>query len=138
MGDYASQKKLENGFAHFIDPQSTSLDVLGSIKHLMSIHSETSDEYKALQQIAKAESANLTAGAIALQSSPLLQEKLGTGFQAAQAVSELLQRRRAESLYNAAIDKTLKIDSIVAKNFGKRAEDLITQDGLIKFASTSS
>ena len=136
MGDYASQKKLESGFAHFVDPQSTTLSVLGSIKHLMSIHDEGSDEYKALQQIAKAESANVTAGAIALQSSPLLQEKLGTGFQAAQAVSELLQRRRAESLYNAAIDKTLAIDSIKAKGFGKRAEELIAQDGLITFART--
>lgn len=78
MGDCASQKRLETGFAHFVDPKSTTLDVLGSIKHLMSIHEEGSDEYKALQQIAKAESANVTAGAIALQSSPLLQEKLGT------------------------------------------------------------
>ena len=44
-----------------------------------------SDEYKALEQTAKRETAFLTSGAIALQSSPLLQQRLGIGAPQAQA-----------------------------------------------------
>ena len=133
MADYASEKKLEAGFAHFVDPASTTLDVLGSLRHLMQLHEKDSDEYRALQGIAKAETATLTAGAIALSSSPLLQENLGTGLSAASAVSELLRRRKAETIFNSAIDKTLGIDSIKAKGFGARAEEPISKDSLITY-----
>ena len=130
---YGKQQQLQAGVASFVDPGSTTLDVLGSITSMMKIYDKDSDEYKALEQTAKRETAFLTSGAIALQSSPLLQQRLGTGLAACAQVSELLKRRQAETLYNKAIDKTLGIKSIQDKGFGKVAEGLISQQSLITF-----
>ena len=96
---YGKQQQLQAGVASFVDPGSTTLDVLGSITQMMKIYDKDSDEYKALEQTAKRETAFLTSGAIALQSSPLLQQRLGTGLAACAQVSELLKRRQAETLY---------------------------------------
>ena len=112
---YDKQQRLQAGVASFVDPGSTTLDVLGSITSMMKIYDKDSDEYKALEQTAKRETAFLTSGAIALQSSPLLQQRLGTGLAACAQVSELLKRRQAETLYN------------------KVAEGLISQTSLITF-----
>ena len=131
---YDKQQRLQAGVASFVDPGSTTLDVLGSITQMMKIYPDnTSDEYKALAQTARNETAFLSAGAIALQSSPLLQQRLGTGLAACAQVAELLKRRQAETLYNKAIDKTLGIKSIQEKGFGKVAEGLISQSSLITF-----
>ena len=69
---YGKQQQLQAGVASFVDPGSTTLDVLGSITSMMKIYDKDSDEYRALEQTAKRETAFLTSGAIALQSSPRL------------------------------------------------------------------
>ena len=127
--------------ASFMDPAKTTLDTLGSITQLMKIYAPTaggeeSAEYQALRKTAEHETAFLTAGVIALNSSPLLQQRLGTGLAAGAQVAELLKRRQAETLYNKAIDTTLKIQSIQNKGFSRATKDLYGNGTLIDYKAT--
>ena len=129
---YQKEKQLESSFANFVDPSATSVDILGSIRSLMKFHKDSDKEYEELQKLGKNESKWLLAGVVALNNSPLLQQKLGTGFAAASAVSELLKRREAERIYNDAIDKALDSNELKGNEFGKVARRLINESPLVR------
>ena len=108
MGDTRARELAVNeSFANFKDPAGSTLDILGSIQSMMKFYEKEQPEYKRLQALGRTETKFLNAGILALQNSPMLQEKLGTGFTAASTVADLLKKRTAESIYNAALDNAL-------------------------------
>ena len=109
MGDTRARELAVNeSFANFKDPAGSTLDILGSIQSMMKFYEKEQPEYKRLQALGRTETKFLNAGILALQNSPMLQEKLGAGFTAASTVADLLKKRTAESIYNQTLDNALQ------------------------------
>ena len=91
----------------------------------------TNPETSALDDLAKAESGFIVASAKALQSSELLESKVGHSWEGVMAVSSLLRQRQAERIANSALDKMLS-ESKSDETFGKNATDMVNRERFIR------
>ena len=126
MGDTRARELAVNeSFANFKDPAGSTLDILGSIQSMMKFYEKEQPEYKRLQALGRTETKFLNAGILALQNSPMLQEKLGTGFTAASTVADLLKKRTAESIYNATLDNALQTPHAAVHGRGRNCSECV-------------
>ena len=105
---YQKEKQLEASFLNNVTPNSTSIDTLASLKALQHFYPKESDEAKAITSIAQEEARWTMAGIQALKSSRMLQEKLGTGFQASAIAGQLVKQRMAQNVYDAALKAAIE------------------------------
>ena len=133
MESYAKEKQLEQSVAAFNEPGQTTMEILSSIQSLMAFHDKNSQEYKHLQALGHAESSRILSGCVAINSSEILRQRLGTGWSAANAASRLMQARQAQKIYESAIDGTLELQPIQDAGFGQNALDLIAKTKLVNF-----
>ena len=112
MGDIRrSELAVNQSFANFKDPNASTLDTLGSIQAMMKFYEGEGGNDAALttlKTLGQTETKWLVAGITALEKSPMLQHKLGTGYNAAAQVSEMLKKRQAAKIYDETLDQALK------------------------------
>ena len=128
---YQKEKQLEASFLNNATPNSTSIDTLASLKALQHFYDKGSKESEAIKSIAQEEARWTVAGIQALKSSRMLQEKLGTGFQASAIAGQLVKQRMAQNVYNAALKAAIESPGVADLNLGKNAQELLTADSLI-------
>ena len=128
---YQKEKQLEASFLNNVTPNSTSIDTLASLKALQHFYKEDSDEAKAITSIAQEEARWTVAGIQALKSSRMLQEKLGTGFQASAIAGQLVKQRMAQNVYDAALKKAIESGGVSNLNLDKNARELLGAGSLI-------
>ena len=128
---YQKEKQLEASFLNNIQPNSTSIDTLASLKALQHFYKPDSDEAKAITSIAQEEARWTVAGIQALKSSRMLQEKLGTGFQASAIAGQLVKQRMAQNVYDKALKAAIESGGVAGLNLDKNAQELLAADSLI-------
>ena len=128
---YQKEKQLEASFLNNVTPNSTSIDTLASLKALQHFYKPDSDEAKAITDIAQEEARWTVAGIQALKSSRMLQEKLGTGFQASAIAGQLVKQKMAAQVYDAALTNAIQSAGVRKLELGKNAKELLEGDSLI-------
>ena len=137
MDSYQKQMQLESTLAGFERPEMTTMDILSSIKMLKENYKDDDKVLADLQTIAKAESDMLVKSIQSLNSSPLLQQKLGHSFQSAMQLSSLLRQQQARNITSAALNKMLD-DSDLSNTLGAKNIALVGGKPLIGPDSSSA
>ena len=127
---YAKEQKLAGSFFNNVQPNSTSIDTLASLKALQHFYNpngtaEEKSNHKAISAIAQEEARWQLAGIQALSSSRILQEKLGTGYQASAIAGQLIKQKMAQSVYDQALQNAIQSSGVKALKLGANAQELL-------------
>ena len=128
---YAKEKQLENSFLNNLQPSSTSIDTLASLKALQHFYPADDPAHTAISEIAREEARWQVAGMQALRSSRMLQEKFGLSMQSAAICGQLVKQKLAQSVYDEALTNALNSDGVRRLNLGTNARELLQGDSLI-------
>ena len=102
---FDAQQKLEALITNDTAPSMSTIDILSSLKLIKHWEDDTSTT--ASSKIAKEELKYLNAAMNAMDKTPALTNRFGSGFQGAMAISSLLKQRQAERVYNKIIEDVL-------------------------------
>lgn len=128
---YAKQQSLESNFFNNLNPANTSIDTLASLKALQHFYDSSDPEHGAIKDIAQEEAKWTVAGIQALKGSRMLQEKLGTGFQASHIAGQLVKQKMAQDLYNDALKDAISKGDLARLKLDKSAREVISSSSLI-------